>query len=822
MNWPAPTLLPPPDTGHPPPDALRSHSDPESESDRRRLSAIPAATWVALIGGALVLLAAAIVVVSNWDTIGRSFRFAGFAAVTVILIWAGERLRPSVPTSAGSIAHVGAFLTGGIGIAGLSLFGVTWPTCLLVGGAIVAGATEVQATRWRTRTFLLGQIAGLSIAATGVADLTGTTGGLVAVGVAVGLLTVGAQRRAAVMALLAVLSPALTALAAAGIGPGTFERAGLVGERLSWSGPIVGIAAAMVLGIVASQRRNNGLMLMAAVSPIVGLVTGLSAIDGSEVAWLAVPALTVIALELAWWSLPADRFRAQIGDATAGVGIVVAIIGWAAPVIVSSTPFGTSMEHPWAIPSALTAVALALVTMRLRSADHPLTVLALTGVVTTTLGLVIALGAPAALIGVAAVVLVPLGAYFSRQVHPLIVHLPAAWAVMAILDIDDAASAAHLDLSIALLAMLVVVVTALRTRLSFANHWFGWMEMSLVTVVASTAATSFAPDNIGTVSLAAAALTIALINLIERRYTVWALAALVVAGIASADAATSTVLADSYWLGWSIATLSLTALWIAHRNRLVAHAATAAAVITAATATVLLDVTAEQFIGLSMLATVGLTGVVLALQRRSPLDAAAAAAGATMLFASAFDVDAAWVSAIWVVLGLQIVCAGAAFGAAAFGAGAGAVEAAVRAGAAPFTSPGAGSGRVMIQLTNAPMTMKATRPMKAPCMKLQLPSNQSNTAASTPTAAATPQLPRNSSVFAFLLSIRGPHPGYFKNNASYLPSFFSLWENSVSPPSGRMRACATQSSRLTRPLKPSRFSSTQAISGAVQAAIWSK
>ena len=188
------------------------------------------------------------------------------------------------------------------------------------------------------------------------------------------------------------------------------------------------------------------------------------------------------------------------------------------------------------------------------------------------------------------------------------------------------------------------------------------METSLVTVVASTAATSFAPDNIGTVSLAAAALTIALINLIERRYTVWALAALVVAGIASADAATSTVLADSYWLGWSIATLSLTALWIAHRNRLVAHAATAAAVITAATATVLLDVTAEQFIGLSMLATVGLTGVVLALQRRSPLDAAAAAAGATMLFASAFDVDAAWVSAIWVVLGLQIVCAGAAFG----------------------------------------------------------------------------------------------------------------------------------------------------------------
>ena len=44
----------------------------------------------------------------------------------------------------------------------------------------------------------------------------------------------------------------------------------------------------------------------------------------------------------------------------------------------------------------------------------------------------------------------------------------------------------------------------------------------------------------------------------------------------------------------------------------------------------------------------------------------------------------------------------------------------------------------------------------------------------------------------------------------------------VSPSSASSRACSTQPSRVTRPWKPSRFSSTQATSSGVQAAIWSK
>ncbi len=137
------------------------------------------------------------------------------------------------------------------------------------------------------------------MASTGLAALTGTTAGLVAAIAGLGLLVAGAQRRAAGTAVLAVLSPALTALAEAGIGAGTFERAGLIGESLSWSGPVVGVLAAMILGVVAHQRQNNGLMLTAAASPVIGLVTGWAAVDGSAVAWLSVPALVVIAAELA-------------------------------------------------------------------------------------------------------------------------------------------------------------------------------------------------------------------------------------------------------------------------------------------------------------------------------------------------------------------------------------------------------------------------------------------------------------------------------------------------------------------------------------------
>ena len=170
MNWAPPDSLSSDDiapaTTTPESPPAGSDATGETDAERRRLSAVPAAAWIALLGSALVLAAAVAVVATNWDTIGRSVRVAGLVAATAGLAIAAERLRSLVPTSASIIAHAGTALTASVGIATLSLFGVTWPGCLLAGGAVLIVATDFQAGRWRRVTMHLTQIAGWAIGST--------------------------------------------------------------------------------------------------------------------------------------------------------------------------------------------------------------------------------------------------------------------------------------------------------------------------------------------------------------------------------------------------------------------------------------------------------------------------------------------------------------------------------------------------------------------------------------------------------------------------------------------------------------------------------
>ncbi len=669
MTWPAPSILPPPSQRPSPrpiqpssPSSPPAPSPTESDDEHRRLSAVPAAAWVGLVGGALVLLAAAIVVVSSWDTIGRSVRFAGFVAGTTALLAIAERLRSVVPTSGGIIAHVGTFLTAGVGIAGLSLFGVTWPTCLVAGGLIAVVATEVQAQRWQRQTFRLGQIAGLCMFATGAADLTGATGGLIAAILAVGLLAVGAQRRSAALAILALLSPALSALADVGIGAGTFERAGLVGDRLGWSGPIVGVMVAMVLGVVATQRRNNGLMLTAAMAPVIGLVTGLAAVDGSTTAWLSVPALLVIAAELGWWLLPSERFRAEISTAVNGLSGTLAVVACTTPVVAATDPSNGTLVTPWAVPLALTLLAGALATMRLRAANRMLANVSLAGAASTAIAIAIAFDAPAVAVAVLAVSVVPIAAFLSRRLHPVAIYVPASWALASIIDLEPTTSTTGFAVGATLFAALMGMVLATRTRLAADQHWIGWIELSIVTAIGAATAAAFVPDHLAAGVLGLGALTAATAVLIERRTLLWAVAMIGGIGLVTADLAiddTAMHLDDTYWVGWAIASAALIAMWWQTRSRIASSAAAATLVVSAATSMAALPVSAEQFIGLAMIAVAVLTGVVTALARRTPVDAAAIAAGAVLLATTAFEVDPAWISASWVVLGLQIVAVGA-------------------------------------------------------------------------------------------------------------------------------------------------------------------
>jgi hypothetical protein len=664
MNWPEPTLTPPthePARAHdliPPPPATPPNGavDEDTPDERRRLSAVPAAAWVALLGGALVLLAAAIIVASTWDSIGQSFRFAGLAVGTAGLTAVAERLRRLVPTTAGIIAHVAAFLVGPIGIAGMSLLGYTWPTCLLVGGAAAVIATEVQARRWDRETFHVGQVVAIALVATGLAALTGTTAGLIAAIAAAGLLAAGAHRRAAGLSVLAVLSPALTALADAGVGAGTFERAGLVGDELSWSGPVVGLLAAMVLGIVARLRRNNGLMLTAVAAPVVGVVTGLAAVDGSAVAWLGMPALVVIAAELGWWMLPTDRFRSAVTGAIDALAGFLLAAGLVSPWLVAELDLSTTgIAHPWAVPAVITLLAIVLAAFRWRSEDRTIGDVGVAAGLATAVATLVALGAPAIAVAAVAVGAVGAGAFLSRRIHPVAIHVPAFWAVVSIVDTGPASTTTNFVVAAVLLTVLVIVVAGARARLAADAGWIGWAEMTAVVGVTATTVTQFVDTHQPTAALVGAAAAGLVLVAAERRFVALAPATAAAVGLIALDAASSTgTLDETFWIGWAAVTAALSVAWALTKSPIASSGSAAAAIVTVATSAAALPVDAEQFIGLSMLAVAVLTGLAFTTRRRTPLDAAAVAAGVVLLSTTAFEIDPAWVSAAWLVLGLQI------------------------------------------------------------------------------------------------------------------------------------------------------------------------
>jgi hypothetical protein len=264
---------------------------------------VPAAAWVGLLGGALVLTASVVVMTNNWDALGRSVRLAALTAGVAAVLWASERLRHIVPTTAGIVAHVGTFLMVPFGIAAVSLFGGTWPYCLVAGGVAGALVTEFQSERWRAKTMRAGQIVAVALASTGLGALTSTTGGLIAALVALGYVLVGAYRRAMVLASLALVSPLVSALADSGVGVGTLTEAGLYGDRLIWSAPLVGMIAAAVFG-VAATRLHRSLWSLSITAAVAGAITGVMAADSMTTLEATIPGVLLLAAEFAVSFLP--------------------------------------------------------------------------------------------------------------------------------------------------------------------------------------------------------------------------------------------------------------------------------------------------------------------------------------------------------------------------------------------------------------------------------------------------------------------------------------------------------------------------------------
>ena len=655
MNWPAPELLPPPPAPPEPPASERSDSD----DDRRARSGLPAATWIALLGGALVIVAAASVVVSSWDTIGRTARVLGLMLGTGGILLASERLRRPAPTTSNIAAHVGTVLVGSVGIASLSLFGVTWPGCLLAGGVLACAAATWQFDRWRPQLFGAVQVGAIALASVGVADLTGTAGGVVAALVALAWLATGAERRPAALAVLAVVSPALTALADAGVGAGTFERAGLVGDRLGWSGPTVGLLAAMVLAVVARRRTDDGLMVAAAASPVLGIVTGLAAVDSSTLAWWCMPAFVVLAAEIAIRMLPAGRAGwvaccDRVAAAIAGTSLL-------APVVVGEFDLGTSLAAPWAVPAALTAFAVLLPTVRWHRSDHPFVDLGTAAVAALVVATVAAFDTPPTMLAGTAVIAAAVAAFMSRRLHRLAVYVPAGWALWATAPMTDVVGSVTWWVAVAFTVITGSIVVAARARVAADDRPTGWIEVTLATLALGSFSIVFVDGHAWTAWFSGVVVVATAFALVEPRWTTLQLGAIATVGLATSTPTLGTAGTDEHaWVGWVVATIGLLAVSLGRRSQLAAHAAAASSVVAVAAYAAGAGVTAEQAALGSMIAVVLSTGTAMALQRRSPIDTAAITAGVLLALVGTVPIDGVWISGVWVVLGLQLTTYGAA------------------------------------------------------------------------------------------------------------------------------------------------------------------
>lgn len=359
--------LPPPtidDAARPP----TGDPAPTRTSPLRRGPALSAAGWLAATGAGLLLVAAIVVVASRWQAINPEVRFSGLVAALLAVFFVAEAGRRDYPSTSTALASLAATLTAPVGIAAAATLSQPWPVCILVGGIAALVATEAQSRRWDVGVLKAATVAGAGLTATGLAGLTDVPVGVLVAGAAAVALVLGAVRRSIVLSVAVGCAPALLALDAAGVGRGTLARIGATGPSLAWSAPIAGGIAALVLGAIAHRRRELALVGLSVATLASGVLVGLGHGEVGAVAWWCLPALVLLAAE----AVAVLGGRSVWADAAAKVApfiaLPVAVGGLVAPLgaLVGRTVAefgGGSVDPGWAIPLALTAVALGVATV---------------------------------------------------------------------------------------------------------------------------------------------------------------------------------------------------------------------------------------------------------------------------------------------------------------------------------------------------------------------------------------------------------------------------------------------------------------------------
>ena len=209
--------------------------------------------------------------------------------------------------------------------------GQRWPVCVLAGGALAAVACDVQARRWRAPLLDAATIIAIGLALTGVAALVPVPVGVLGAVAGCALLLARRDTAAATFALAGAATPVLVALAEQRVGAGTLDRIGATGEVLTWSAPLAGVVAGLVLAVVATRRDAAPLAVAALAAPAIGIVTGLGTGDVDAAVWASLPGLVLVALEAVAALAPTGPWRRVSTPAADVVAAVSAAAALGAP-----------------------------------------------------------------------------------------------------------------------------------------------------------------------------------------------------------------------------------------------------------------------------------------------------------------------------------------------------------------------------------------------------------------------------------------------------------------------------------------------------------
>ena len=150
-----------------------SHDDAERSDDPagRRSDAVLAATWMAAVGALLVLAAASVLVVGNWNHIDPTIKLAGLVAANGVIAAAAAALRRVSPVVSRALGHLAAMLAVPSGVAVMAAAHQHWPNAIAVGGLAGVLACATQARRLRAPLLELAAEGASVVALAGIGTL---------------------------------------------------------------------------------------------------------------------------------------------------------------------------------------------------------------------------------------------------------------------------------------------------------------------------------------------------------------------------------------------------------------------------------------------------------------------------------------------------------------------------------------------------------------------------------------------------------------------------------------------------------------------------